>query len=572
MPQEQDVPLVGALVHLVDGGADAVRRHVADRVGEAGHLRVSHLSRARRDRRAPRIAPEVHVHVAASEIAVLEEAHEVAAVLADRVDVLVLPADVRVERVRHPRGAVDRGRDLVGECLPSLRPGAGARCLRSTHGALREHPERERDETRGRGNPHVEQGSALKTEAPTLDVGRASADERRDLGAVDDDRVAAGAFELLHLFAIRQLQIGDRELARGHGGEHLEHDLERRLVVFALDRGEQEDLRVDAFESLLELFLVADLHRAVEPELDGLRVQLLEPSVLFVECVEDEQVRVGGGGGSLERDVGTPQDRQRARASHDGRVAAHDERLGQLLLGGACSVRILDGGDDRDAVALGDGVTAAALRHSCVRSVSGRHCPIGCQTVLSSRKLAISQGLCTSTPPWTTRFTFSAASCSSSAAAPFAAPRSSAFTSMWAARTGATSERQPVSRLTTPPGRSLVATASASSIAASGRCSDATATTALPPTSGGSRRVTRPSSGGSSGASTATTPVGSGTVKLKYGPATGFAPPRTCGSLSAQPAYQTMRSIDRSTSSRPVHSSANSGTRASTISARRYRT
>src|SRR5581483_8189907 len=52
------------------------------------------------------------------------------------------------------------------------------------------------------------------------------------------------------------------------------------------------------------------------------------------------------------------------------------------------------------------------------------------------RKLAISQGLCTSTPPWTTRFTFSAASCSSSAAAPFAAPRSSAFTSMWAARTG----------------------------------------------------------------------------------------------------------------------------------------
>ena len=81
--------------------------------------------------------------------------------------------------------------------------------------------------------------------------------------------------------------------------------------------------------------------------------------------------------------------------------------------------------------------------------------------------------------------------------------------------------------------------------------------------------MTRPSSGGSSGASTPTTPVGSGMVKLKYGPATGFAPPSTCGSLSAQPAYQTMRSIARSTSSRPLQSSANSGTRASTISASR---
>src|SRR5205823_9389855 len=104
---------------------------------------------------------------------------------------------------------------------------------------------------------------------------------------------------------------------------------------------------------------------------------------------------------------------------------------------------------------------------------------------------------------------------------------------------------------------------------ASGRVSDATATTALPPTSGGTRRVTSPSSGGSSGASTATTPVGSGRVKLKYGPATGFEPPSTCVSLSAQPAYQTMRSIARSTSSAPEQSSASSAWRASIISASR---
>ena len=44
---------------------------------------------------------------------------------------------------------------------------------------------------------------------------------------------------------------------------------------------------------------------------------------------------------------------------------------------------------------------------------------------------------------------------------------------------------------------------------------DAIATTAFPPTSEGEIRETRPASAGSSGARTATTPCGSGTVKLK---------------------------------------------------------
>src|SRR5580765_5004092 len=121
--------------------------------------------------------------------------------------------------------------------------------------------------------------------------------------------------------------------------------------------------------------------------------------------------------------------------------------------------------------------------------------------------------------------------------------------------------------LTTPPGTSDVASTSPSSTAASGRVSEATTTAVLPPTSTGASRDVRPSSGGSSGATTATTPVGSGNVKLKYGPATGFDPPSTCASLSAQPAYQTTRSIERSTSSRPEHSSASSPARASIISA-----
>src|SRR5207248_7873707 len=116
---------------------------------------------------------------------------------------------------------------------------------------------------------------------------------------------------------------------------------------------------------------------------------------------------------------------------------------------------------------------------------------------------------------------------------------------------------------------SEVASASASATAASGRDSEATATTAFPPTSGGRSRVTRPSSAGFSGQRTPTTPVGSGAVKLKYGPATGFEEPSTCASLSVQPAYQTARSIDRSTSCAPEQRSASSACRASIISARR---
>src|SRR5215204_1594032 len=126
--------------------------------------------------------------------------------------------------------------------------------------------------------------------------------------------------------------------------------------------------------------------------------------------------------------------------------------------------------------------------------------------------------------------------------------------------------------LTTPPGTSAVAIASASSIDASGSGSDASTTAVLPPTITGASRATRPSSAGCSGAMTPTTPVGSGTVKLKYGAATGFDEPSTCAYLSAQPAYQTHRSMAASTSSRPDDSSANSAARASIISALRYST
>jgi hypothetical protein len=132
--------------------------------------------------------------------------------------------------------------------------------------------------------------------------------------------------------------------------------------------------------------------------------------------------------------------------------------------------------------------------------------------------------------------------------------------------------------LITPPGTSEVASTSASDTAGSGAGPLAIATTVFPETIAGATRLTSPSSGASAGATTPTTPVGSGIVKLKYGPATGLAPPATWWILSAQPAYQTHRSIatltSRAGSCAPVSRSSDSSCplRPSMISATRYRT
>ena len=88
--------------------------------------------------------------------------------------------------------------------------------------------------------------------------------------------------------------------------------------------------------------------------------------------------------------------------------------------------------------------------------------------------------------------------------------------------------------------------------AGSGRSFDVTTTAVLPPASTGASTLTRPSSEDCCGARTATTPVGSGIEKSKYGPATGLAPPRTAASLSVQPAYQTQRSMAASTAARAL--------------------
>src|SRR6185436_13651767 len=101
---------------------------------------------------------------------------------------------------------------------------------------------------------------------------------------------------------------------------------------------------------------------------------------------------------------------------------------------------------------------------------------------------------------------------------------------------GASSARLPVKRFTTPPGKSLVARISVNVTAGSGYFSEATTMAALPLKITGAIRDTSDTNDGSSGASTTTTPIGSGVVKLKCGVATGFTLPKTWENLSVQPA------------------------------------
>ena len=85
---------------------------------------------------------------------------------------------------------------------------------------------------------------------------------------------------------------------------------------------------------------------------------------------------------------------------------------------------------------------------------------------------------------------------------------------MCAASQESSSFLNPEIRFTTPAGTSEVAKISPIVMPGRGCDSETTATTVLPPTRAGAMRAVSPSSEGVSGASTPTTPVGSGRVKL----------------------------------------------------------
>ena len=129
-PSEQQVPLVGVLVDRVERGRDPLRVVAAARVGEARDRRVVAAALgAARDLRHARVAAEVDVQLTARAVdpdlrLLPDEALEVAAVAADRVDVVPATADLRGQWIRQPAGAVDGRGDPVGEALPARREGA----------------------------------------------------------------------------------------------------------------------------------------------------------------------------------------------------------------------------------------------------------------------------------------------------------------------------------------------------------------------------------------------------------------------------------------------------------------
>ena len=130
---------------------------------------------------------------------------------------------------------------------------------------------------------------------------------------------------------------GDRELAGRHVEQQAEHVLERVAVVGPVGR-EQEDLRVDPVERELELVLVAHLDDAVEPEVERLVVQPLEPVVVVLEARDDEQGGVGARRparrrASRSRTRGSaarsPRARPRTRAADDDPLRAVAPRPGR---------------------------------------------------------------------------------------------------------------------------------------------------------------------------------------------------------------------------------------------------
>src|SRR3954454_18858051 len=131
-PRVEDVPLVYAAVHRVEGGRDRPEAALAVRIAEARRVGLVSLSGddldvlAARDPRAPRESSEVDVDVLARRL-VPEEADEVALVLLDRHPVVPLASDFTVQRVRHPGRAVDRRAGPHRETMPRGPPALRAR-------------------------------------------------------------------------------------------------------------------------------------------------------------------------------------------------------------------------------------------------------------------------------------------------------------------------------------------------------------------------------------------------------------------------------------------------------------
>ena len=208
-----------------------------------------------------------------------DEALQIASVAADRVDVVPAAADLGRQRIGEPAGAVDVGGDPIRELLPALRERAvRRRRLRGRRGdgrvsaraaaPGREQCEQGGEETREERRFHQRHGSPARAGLRAPDAIRRPAGcarpGRRCLRAARARRRSRPARVRAPRRRVDDVDVRDRELARGHVGEQLQHRLERVLVVVVRMRREQEDLRVVLLERRLELVLVADVDDRLE--------------------------------------------------------------------------------------------------------------------------------------------------------------------------------------------------------------------------------------------------------------------------------------------------------------------
>ncbi len=173
VPGEQQVPLVGVLVHRVHRRRDPGRPHGPGRVGEARDVHGVVLAvhrvdlAADRDLRAARIAAQVDVELAAGRPAsglLPHERLEVAAIGADGIDVVPAVADRADQRIGQPGRAVDRRLDLV------RRASASSPCSGRAASSGAPRTKRRRRRARGRGPEQGEPAASRPSRVQPIDA------------------------------------------------------------------------------------------------------------------------------------------------------------------------------------------------------------------------------------------------------------------------------------------------------------------------------------------------------------------------------------------------------------------
>ena len=272
-PEQQRMPRVGVLVDRVEPSRDSVRGELPARVGVARDVpAVAAAGAAGRDLRAARVRTQVDVQLTAGGTAaglLPDEALEVAAVRRDRVDVVPLAADLALERVGQPAGAVDGRLDPVRELLPPGRVGAGRLRLdlRAAAAACLASPQPRRQERAGTAAPARPRGALSRRDgSPNGQTSNGWSPTRWAMCPVADEHgVDAGALEREHLVAgRRRRRARSRACPRARRAAAPARASSGSASSSSSSRGQQEDLRVALLERELELVLVAHVDDGLE--------------------------------------------------------------------------------------------------------------------------------------------------------------------------------------------------------------------------------------------------------------------------------------------------------------------